>query len=464
MELRDYVRILRTYWLGILVLTVFGAGAAFAWSLMQAEVYTAEASGYVRTGDDPDAANASLAVDQLARSKVTSYIDIGSWHAVAESVIDDLNLDATPDELIDHVDVTNPLGTVVIRVAASAATPEDARDLAEAWLSAMSVEIDRAEGNGTAGSSPVGLYAGDSARLPTSPSSPNLRLNLALGALLGLAAGIGYATLRHSLDRRVRDPREIERIVNTSVVGSLPYAKDLGSDRRVLSLIDAGETATPLAESLRELRTNLQFMDVDSPPRTIVVTSPLPGDGKSTLAANLAVSLAAAGSPVVLVDADLRRPTIAGMFGLPDGAGLTDVLAGRSEIVDVVHNADPTGNLVVMTAGRIPPNPSEVVGSVRMRDLLRTLSEHAFVIVDSPPLIPVTDGAVLSTAADGALVVVSAGKTTFDMLDKAKTNLDKANARMLGIVLNRVPRTGAQAAYYGYQFRGEYAAVSRDTT
>ena len=154
-------------------------------------------------------------------------------------------------------------------------------------------------------------------------------------------------------------------------------------------------------------------------PAPIVVSSPLPGDGKSTLAGNLAVSLAAAGRQVILVDADLRRPMLATLFGLPDGAGLTDILAGRAEIADVAHNVDTSRNLAVIAAGRVPPNPSELLGSNRMRDLIRTLSERAFVIVDSPPLLPVTDAAVLATAVDGALIVITAGKTTFEMLHKA---------------------------------------------
>jgi capsular exopolysaccharide synthesis family protein len=202
-------------------------------------------------------------------------------------------------------------------------------------------------------------------------------------------------------------------------------------------------------------------MDVDNPPRTIVVSSPLPGDGKSTLAGNLAVSLAAAGQHVILVDADLRRPMLATLFGLPEGAGLTDLLAGRAEIGDVAHNVDHSRNLAVITAGRIPPNPSELLGSNRMRDLIRKLSEHALVIIDSPPLLPVTDAAVLATAADGALIVVTAGKTTFDMLQRAHENLTKANARTLGIVLNRVPRRGSSAGYYGYQYQGDYAASEK---
>lgn len=460
MELRDYLRILRAHWLGIVLLTLLGIAVAWGYTALQPRVYTATTSGYVAATSTGTDSGSSLVGDQLARSKVTSYLDIGSWRSVAEYAIADLGLDTTPEQLVTQVEVTNPLDTVVIHVSASADSPEAARDLAEAWIEGMVVEIDNIEGDGTTGSAAVTLIPGDSARLPTAPSSPNLRLNLALGALVGLALGIAYAVIRHVLDRRVRDPRDIERETGIAVVGTLPLDKELGSNRKLLSF-SGSEGATPITEAMRELRTNLQFMDVDAPPRVIVVSSPLPGDGKSTTAGNLAVSLSEAGQHVILIDADLRRPMVGALFALPEGAGVTDLLAGRAEVEDVAHNVGESGNLVVITAGRIPPNPSELLGSNRMRELLRTLSEHALVIIDSPPIIPVTDAAVLSHLADGALIVVSAGRTTYDMLHKTAENLNRANARALGVVMNKVPRRGAGATYYGYQYQGDYATAEK---
>ena len=164
-------------------------------------------------------------------------------------------------------------------------------------------------------------------------------------------------------------------------------------------------------------------MDVDHPPKTIVVTSPLPGDGKSTVACNLALTLAAAGTTVVLVDGDLRRSMVAKTMGLPGGAGLSDVLAGRAALAEVLQRTPKSNNLLVLAAGSVPPNPSEVLGSERMHTLIADLAKHATVIIDAPPLLPVTDGAVLTHQADGALVVVTLRKTTFDLLDKALDTL-----------------------------------------
>lgn len=462
MELRDYLRIFSAHWVGIVLLTILGVAVAFGYSSLQPRVYTASTSGYVSASKTGSDTGSSLIGNQLAQEKVTSYVDIGGWRSVAQSALDELGLTASPEQLVARVNVSNPLNTVIIRVSANGSTPEEARDLAEAWLRGMASEIDNIEGDGTPGSAAITLIPGEAAALPTAPSSPNTQLNLALGGLAGLALGIAYALTRNVLDRRVRNPRDIEQETGVSVVGALPLDKQLADARTLLTFDGPGHTQNSVAvtEALRELRTNLQFMDVDNPPKVIIVTSPLPGDGKSTTAANLAVGLAAAGEPVVLIDADLRRPVIADIFDLPVGAGLTDVLAGRVEFLDVAHTPDPAGSLVVLTAGRIPPNPSEVLGSKRMRELLTQLSSTATIIVDSPPTIPVTDAAVLSTAADGVLLVVSAGKTTYDMMHKALENIAKTNGRVLGVVLNKVPRRGSGAAYYGYQYKGAYGAES----
>lgn len=462
MELGDYLRILRAHWLGIVLLTLLGAAVAFGNSALQPRVYTASASGIVQaTGGGTDVGS-SLVGNQLAQSKVSSYVDIGGWRSVAEHAIDELGLDTTPQALVSHVSVSNPLDTVIINVSADADSPEAARDLAEAWIDGMVAEINNLETGDSDTAGAVTLVAGQAAALPSAPSSPNVRLNIALGTLIGLALGIGYAVIRHVLDRRVRHPRDIERETGAAVVGTIPLEKQLTGTRRVFAFDGSSpeSTSTAITEAMRELRTNLQFMDVDDPPRIIVVSSPLPGDGKSTTAANLALGLAAAGQQTVLIDADLRRPVVGSIFGLPEGAGLTDVLAARATLDEVIHRPDTSGNLLVLTAGRIPPNPSEVLGSQRMRDLLSGLARTATVIVDSPPAIPVTDAAVLSTAAHGVLLVVSAGRTTYEMLQKALENIARANGRVLGVVLNKVPRRGGEAGYYGYQYRGDYDSTA----
>ena len=475
MDLTQYLRIFRAHWLGVVLLTLAGVALAFGWVTLQPRVYTADSSAIIQvsTAEEGDNLGMISLGNSIARGKVTTYVQVGESRSVAERAIEDLGLTTSPDSLVRSVRVTNPADSVSLRVSASASTPEGARDLAEAWIRAMAAEVNFLESGNEAIQGAVFLTPMDSARLPSSPSSPNVRLALAIGGLIGLAGGVAYGILRYTLDRRIRSVEGVEQATGVAVVGTVPMEKTFTTESRLIPF-DGGNSASSskahlfgIAEAMRELRTNIQFMDVDNPPKVIVVTSPLPGDGKSTTASNLAITLAANGQRTILIDGDLRRPMVGTVFGLPDGAGLTDVLAGRAELAHVAHPIGQNRNLVVVGAGKIPPNPSEVLGSERMRELLAALSQQATVIIDAPPLIPVTDAAVLANRADGAIVVTTVGKTTFEVLGKALTNLERAGARALGIVLNRVPRKGSGAAYYGYQYHGEYyrsAIEDKDTS
>jgi capsular exopolysaccharide synthesis family protein len=282
------------------------------------------------------------------------------------------------------------------------------------------------------------------------------------GGILGLGFGIAFALIRTVSDRRIRQADDVEQKTGVAVVGTIPLVPGLDAEHRLVDTSSGkggkgGNFA--VAEALRALRTNLQFMDVDHPPKTIVVTSPLPGDGKSTVSCNLALTLAAAGTTVVLVDGDLRRSMVAKTMGLPGGAGLSDVLAGRATLAEVLQRTPKSNNLLVLAAGSVPPNPSEVLGSERMHTLLADLTKYATVIIDAPPLLPVTDGAVLTHQADGALIVVSVAKTTYELLDKALDTLKKARGRALGVVLNKAPLRGADASPYSYEYRRDYTAT-----
>lgn len=463
MDLRDYLRGLRRHWVAILLMTALGVGVGYGWTLLQTPVYEASSSGFVASRDSEDVGT-SIAGDSLARSKVQSYLDIAGWRVVAEQAIDELGLDTTPEELVTRVSVTNTTDTVILRVVAAGPSPIEARDLAEAWIRSMAAAIDTLEGDGTPGSSPVTIIPGDAASLPSSPVFPDVQTAMIVGGVLGLGFGIAFALTRTVSDRRVRAIDDVEAKIGVAVVGSIPVTDGLDAEHRLFDVATKGKQkgkAFAVAEAMRALRTNLQFMDVDHPPRTIVVTSPLPGDGKSTIACNLALTLAASGRNVVLIDGDLRRSMVAKTMGLPGGAGLTDVLSGRAVLSAVLQRVPRAPSLFVLAAGSIPPNPSEVLGSERMKSLLNDLAAHATVIIDAPPLLPVTDGAVLTHQADGALLVVSLGKTTYDLVDKALDTLAKARGRALGIVLNKVPMKGVDSSPYSYEYRREYGDASK---
>jgi len=456
MNLQDYLRGLRRYWLAVVLMVLVGVSTAFAWTALQTPVYESTASGVIQTRETAEQGGA-LYGDSFAMSRVPTYLDMATWKRVAEGAAEQLGVAIPPEALASRVTVTNPEGTAILKFTAQGSTPEEAAQLAQAWIVALGETIDDVEG-GTAGQAPVTIFAAAAATVADTPIFPDRRTALIVGGILGLGVGLAFVIIRTASDRRIRITDDIESRVHVPVVGMLPISDAFTSDRRLFDPHASGGKTSGFAvsESLRTLRTNLRFTSVDNPPRTFVVTSPLPGDGKSTIAANLAATMAASGENIVLVDGDLRRPTVARTIGLPGGAGLSDVLAGRVALVDVLQKAPNVPNLFVLTAGSIPPNPSELLGSARMRQVLEQLSAHATVIIDAPPVLPVTDGAVIAHQADGALLVVGVGRTTYDVVHSALATLEKARGHVLGVVLNKVPLKGADAVPYAQAYRRDY--------
>ncbi|MEI2278533.1 polysaccharide biosynthesis tyrosine autokinase [Paenarthrobacter ilicis] len=464
MELTDYWKVLRAHWVSVIAITLVGGIAAFGWTLTQTKVYSADASGIISVGVNKDLGTA-MAGESYSKSRAKSYLDVAKSRSVAETVINDLKLQGTtPEQLISRISAQNPQDTATLKFTAQASTPESARDLAEAWVRAVGQQVDQLErGGAKAGeTSIVSFVSLDAAQLPTSPTSPNTRLALMIGIVAGLLLAIGYALLRNIFDRRVRSAAQLESETGVAVIGTVPFHTNFdGVNRLVLSrggndLENKNHQDYAVAEAIRELRTNLQFMDVDAPPRIIVVTSALPGEGKTTVVANLAQTIAASGQRVVVVDGDLRRPTVAKTFGLLTNVGLTDVLIGRATLNDVLQPWGESGDLFVLGAGSVPPNPSELLGSNAMHSMLEDIAKHAIVLVDAPPLLPVTDAAILTARTDGALVVSRAGKTTYDQLKRALQNLERVKGRPLGLIINGVSRKSTKGEDYGYQYYTYY--------
>jgi capsular exopolysaccharide synthesis family protein len=469
-ELTDYWKIVRAHWLAMVAITCAGAVLGLGWALIQPKEYTADASGIVSAGVSSDLGTA-MAGENYAKSRVVSYLDLAESRAVAESVVQELGLTESPESLIGQVTVTNPADTATIRVSARADTPENARDLAEAWVGAIGSQVTEVENaNATDGQQSIVTFQSlDSAKLPASPSSPNTKLAVGIGGIAGIATAIAYALLRNIFDRRVRSTAEVESETGQAVIGTIPAYTGFTADKRMISSAGGNDrnqrnsNEHPVAEALRELRTNLQFMNIDNPPRSIVVTSALPGEGKSTVTANLAATIAASGRRVVVIDGDLRRPMVAQTFGLLPGVGLTDVLIGEAQLGDVMQPWGDTGNLFVLGAGKVPPNPSELLGSNALHELINELAAHAVVLIDAPPLLPVTDAAILTARTDGALVVTRAKKTTYDALNAALNNLERVKGHPLGIIINGVPSKGSAADGYGYQYRAYYGKQQTQT-
>lgn len=444
MELQDYLLVLRKNWAIILILTFLGCGAGMAYSLVAEPSYTASAKVFVSTSGASNAAELQQG-NTFTQQRVKTYADLVTTAAVLQPTIEALGIDTSVQQLRGNVTATAPLNTTVIDVTVSNGDPVFAASLATATaneLIAVVEDIETTEGTSV---SPVRLSIVQEAEVPGQPTSPNTTLNVMLGFLLGLALGVGAALTRHALDTHVRNERDIEILTDRPVIGGIvldPKAKER-------PLVLHADPRSPRAESFRTLRTNLQFLDAGKRHRSFVITSSLPAEGKSTTAANLAIALADAGARVLLVGADLRKPKMADYMAIEGGVGLTDVLVGRVSIEDATQQWGRT-SLYLLPAGTIPPNPSELLGSTTMADLIDTLQEaYDVVLYDAPPLLPVTDGAVLARLVGGAIMVVASGKTRRQQVDAAIDALDNVSAPLSGVVLTMLPVKGPDAYGYG---------------
>ena len=305
----------------------------------------------------------------------------------------------------------------------------------------------------------------DKAIKPLIPVKPNKRMNIMLGILLGLGLGVGIAFLIEYLDRSVRKPEDLERM-GLNVLATIPQIEiekaeknkhNLDENRKVEArLITHIDPKSPVSEAYRTLRTNLQFSKVEKRLKSILVTSAGPKEGKSTTAANLAITMAQVGNSVALIDADLRRPILHASFGMDKDEGLTNYLAGSLKYEQLLRTT-VIDNLKIITSGVLPPNPSELLATAKMENLLKKLQEEFdIVIIDSPPVIAVTDASILSTRVDGTLLVVYAGQTERDAIKRAITMLTSISTRLLGIVLNGFDVQGIYGSYYYYYYHHYY--------
>jgi succinoglycan biosynthesis transport protein ExoP len=456
LELRDYIRILQKNWILIVVCALLGVAAAAAVSIAATPKYVSTTDLYVSVRSGADSASTELVQGtSFARQAVTSYVSIVTSASVLDPVIDELDLDVTSSELARMVRASSPLNTVLIQIAVTDDNPDMAAQIANAIGSNLAdVVVNVLEKPDGDGESLVRIETVQPAIAAESPSSPNPLFNIMLGLLIGLAVGIGGAVLRSVLDTRIHSAHDVATVTDKPLLGGISYDPD-ATKRPLVVHVDP---QNPRAESFRKLRTNLQFLDVDSRPRSFVITSSVPGEGKSTTAANLAISLAETGARVALVDGDLRLPRIAEYMGIEGAVGLTDVLIGRADLVDVLQKWGRS-NLYVLPSGRVPPNPSELLGSRNMEKLLSSLmGELDYVIVDAPPVLSVTDAAVISKFTGGAILVAAAGRTTRGELTSAVTALNNVGDSLMGVVMTMLPTKGPDAYGYGTYAYGDARA------
>lgn len=457
MELRDYVRILHKNWIMILILLVLGLVGGAGYAALQAPKYVASTQLYVSVRTEGAATGDLVQGTTFARQMVTSYVDVVNTALVLEPVIEELNLDTTVSALASRVSASTPLNTVLIDISVTDGDADQAAEIANAVADSFGTVVQGTLEQPTAedAASPVVITVTEPAVTPVAASSPNVRMLIILGGLLGLALGVGVAMLRTVLDTRIHTQHDLEDITDRPMLGGIAY--DPEAQKR--PLIVHVDPRSPRSESFRTLRTNLQFLDVEGGARVFVVSSAGPGEGKSTTAANLAIALAETGARVALVDGDLRLPRVADYMGLEGGVGLTDVLIGRVDVADALQKWGQN-ELYVLTSGRIPPNPSELLGSSAMTQVLGPLGEYFdYVLIDAPPLLLVTDAAVLGKKTRGVILVAASGKTKKQELTGAVRTLATAGVELLGTIVTMLPTKGPDSYGYGsYTYGAKHVA------
>ena len=460
MELDDYLHVLRKSWMLILVTSLLSLGAAAGWSFMQTPKYEATTQLFVsvRTGDTSvgDLSQGS----SFAQQAVTSYVSIVDSAAVLDRVIDDLDLPMTRRELAKQVTADSPQDTVLINIQVTDADPHQAVRIADTTSAVLAdVIVNNLEQTSEGAPTRVHVDVVQPAELPESPASPRVPMNLLIGLACGVLLGVAVALLRNTLDTKVRSKADLTNITSMPLIGAI--RKDSEAETR--PLIAQIDPRSPLVEAYRSMRTNLQYLGVateEGKAKSVVITSAGPAEGKSTTAANLAIVMSDTGARVALVDADLRKPTIAKTMGIEGAVGLSDVLIGRTPLKDAIQSWGRRG-LSVLPAGPIPPNPSELLGAPVMRTVLGELVEgFDYVIIDAPPILAVTDAAILSRDTDGALMVAAAGKVSKAQLASALESIKTVDGHVMGVVMTMVPTRGPDAHGYGvyqYQMYGEAA-------
>ncbi len=345
----------------------------------------------------------------------------------------------------------NKLNDSAVRYTIMKREAESSRELYDGLLKKLK------EAGVLAGLRSTNLVVVDPARSSAKPVRPSYPINLGLGLGVGLLGGLGLAFAREGFDSTLRTPEQVEAVAGLPAVGIIPELTAGRVRRRPASLPKFGcnildSPDSQLAESYRAVRTALLFSNGDIPPKVILVTSALPQEGKTTVSLNSAIALAYQGAKVLLIDADLRRPEVHACLGIPAEPGLGELLAGEAELPAQAAACPQVPNLFVLPAGRRRLRPAEVLGSGRMRDLLNNCrSRFDFVVIDTPPVLAVTDAVVLSKSADGVLLVVRSAQTSEQSLLRARDLLLRVNARIVGVLVNRANlHSSDYYNWYGY--------------
>ncbi len=511
MELRRQLAIVRS-WLPLLVAIPLLAGAA-AYFISAQLPKTYEAKATLIVGQSLSSVNPDYTQVLVSQNLSATYAAVATTRPILGAVITQLGLSLTADELLSHVSANAPLASTLLTITAQDTQPTRAAAIANAMANQLiaaspaiqgrqaafqaSIDADLQATQGqmtttqakvdsltalvartpaqdadlaalegelvtlrstystllTFSSSNVSnlLSVVEPAVVPTSPISPRPLLNMLLAAVLGLLLAASIVVISLSVNDTIRDVDEVQAAAGLSTLGAITRMRGDRARSEIYRLAALLHPRSAVAEAYRALRANIEFSSVDASIATLLVTSSIPGEGKTVTACNLAVVFAQAGRRVILVDADLRKPGVHQVFDLPNASGLTTLLRDDHASIDAVAQVTEQDNLRVVTTGPLPPNPAELLGSRRMRTVLERLkAEGDLLILDSPPIQAVTDGAILSSFLDATLLVIDARRSRRRTVRPACETLTRAGAKVLGAVLNRMPDKAASSGYYAY--------------
>lgn len=520
MELKEYILPLRRWWWLLVIATVVSTLSSFGATFLEEPLYETKAA--LMIGQDYEVANPNSSSLYLTQQLALRYVEVAKREPVQQAAMDALGLTWLPEYEVTIVAntplleikvidtnavraqaVANMLAEQLVRQSPTAAGGEQQEreafvaqqlDSLEAKIADTEAEIARLQdemagmisarqiadtqsqiatletllitfqtnyanllsntGEGAINS----LRIVEPAPLPVEPINDNLLMTLLLGAAIGFTLAAGAAYLMEYLDNTLKTPEEIAKATGLPLIG---FLGETGKRDESEGVIVVSEPRSPMAEALRTLRTNLEFAAVDRPLRTILITGPDPGSGKTTVACNLALSIAQAGKTALLLDADLRRPRVHELLDLPRSPGLTDIYRDAMDVAGAIRFWGDEKELALIPSGDPPPNPAELLGSPRTERILAEIREAAdVVVVDSPPFI-VADAAILAARVDGVVLVVRPGRTTEQAVKAMLEQLERAGAHLLGVVINRAPRRGG--SYYGsyrHYYAPQYYAVA----
>lgn len=451
MDLNHLWTFLRFHWILLVTSAILGGSVGLGLASVSEQEYTAKSELFIAVSNGRDTGGVAQGAD-YSQQQARNFSAVATREVVLEPVIERLGLDLTTEQLRRKLSSSVPLNTSIISISATDPSPERAAQIANATASSLVSSADKLTPKLADNQSLVRLQTVESATVPSQPSAPNTRLFVVLGALAGLVLAVAAVTVRDLSKAKVRTTDQVKSIVGSAMIGSI--MADRSVPKAPMVLVSAPTSVR--AEEFRQLRTNLRFLQTDRQHKAFVVTSSVPGEGKSTTSANLAATIAAAGARVCLVEADLRRPSLGRILDLEDGVGLTTILAGDAELDDVLQFWGEDG-LAVLLAGEIPPNPSELLSTDQAESVLRQIVNRFDVtIIDSPPLNPVTDASILARLFGGAVLVVGSKKVELRELRRAVERLDMVDAEVLGTVLCMAPTTVMS------RYRHSYASLVKD--